>query len=190
MGFGHFLVIVPFEIHLGLLVSFAEWFHGPSGDFILRVGEMMITLEDVIRLVGLRIDGKPVVVGWQHCYGNELEACYGVRPLRSGRYHTRVNIRWLKERLDDLLLADVAALGVADQQLRVFLSILFHWLLFGTSSQMLHASFAPLLLDVERIGTYSWGSVVLAYLISHLEAFSRDRLAPSLAACPFSRFVL
>ena len=44
MGFGHFLEIVPFEIHLWLLVSFAEQFHGPSGSFILRVGELMITL--------------------------------------------------------------------------------------------------------------------------------------------------
>ena len=64
MGFGHFLEIVPFEIHLGLLVSFAERFHGPSDSFILRVGEMMITLEDVVRLVGLRIDGEPVVAVW------------------------------------------------------------------------------------------------------------------------------
>ena len=56
MDFGHFLEIVPFEIHLGLLVSFAKRFHSPTGNFILRVGEMMITLEDVVRLVSLRID--------------------------------------------------------------------------------------------------------------------------------------
>ena len=105
-----------------------------------------------------------------------------MRPPRSGRYHTCVNIRWLKERLDDLLLADVADPGVADQQLRVFLSILFHRLFFGTSSQMLHASFAPLLLDVERIGTYSWGSTVIAYLISRLEAFSKGH-THSLSGC-------
>ena len=115
MGFGHFLEIVPFEIHLGLLVSFAERFHSASSSFILRVGEMMITLEDVVRLVGLRIDGEPMVVVWQPCYGDELEACYGMRPPCSGHYHTHVNIRWLKEHLDDLLLADVAAPGVADQ---------------------------------------------------------------------------
>ena len=134
MGFGHFLEIVPFEIHLGLLVSFAKRFHGPSGSFILRVGEMMITLEDVVRLVGLRVDGEPVVAEWQPYYGDELEACYGVRPPHSSRYHTRVNIRWLKERLDVLLLVDVALPGVAEQQLRVFLSILFHRLFFDTSS--------------------------------------------------------
>ena len=145
MGFGHFLEIVPFKIHLRLLVSFAERFHSASSSFILRVGKMMITLEDVVRLVGLRVDGEPVVAVWQHCYGAELESCYGVRPPRSRRYHTRVNIRWLKEHFDDLLLADVAAPGIADQQLRVFLSIMFHQLFFGTSSQMLHAGFAPLL---------------------------------------------
>ena len=78
MGFGHFLEIVPFEIHLGLLVSFAERFNSNFGSFILRVGEMMITLEDVVRLVGLKVDGELVVAVWQPCYGDELEACYGV----------------------------------------------------------------------------------------------------------------
>ena len=166
MGFGHFLEIVPFEIHLGLLVSFVERFNSNSGSFILRVGEMMITLEDVVRLVGLRVDGEPVVVVWQPCYGDELEAYYGVRPPRSGRCHTCVNVKWLKDRLDAFLLAEEVTPDIADQQLRVFLSILFHRLFFGTSSQMLHAGSVPLLLDVERIGTYSWGSAVLVYLIS------------------------
>ena len=64
MGFDHFLEIVLFEIHLGLLVSFAERFHSPSGSFILHVGEMTITLEDVVHLVGLRVDGEPVVAEW------------------------------------------------------------------------------------------------------------------------------
>ena len=44
MGFGHFLEIMPFEIHLGLLVSFVERFNSGSGSFIFHVGEMMITL--------------------------------------------------------------------------------------------------------------------------------------------------
>ena len=117
MGFGHFLEIMPFEIHLGLLVSFAERFNSSSGNFILHMGEMMITLDDVVRLVGLRVDGEPVVAVLQHCYGDELEASYGARPPPSGRYHTRVNVKWLKDRLDDLLLVDEVTPDIADQQL-------------------------------------------------------------------------
>ena len=64
MGFGHFLEIVPFEIHLRLLVSFTQRLNSNSGSFILCVGEMIITLEDVVRLVGLRVDGEPVVAVW------------------------------------------------------------------------------------------------------------------------------
>ena len=134
MGFGHFLEIMPFEIHLGLLVSFAERYNRSSGSFIFRVGEMMITLEDVVRLVGLRVDGKPVVAPLQACYGDALEPCYGVRPPLSGRFHTHINVKWLKDRLDDLLLVDEVTPDIADQQLRLFLSILFHRLFFGTSS--------------------------------------------------------
>ena len=76
MGFGHFLEIMPFEIHLGLLVSFAERYNKSSGSFIFCVGEMMIILEDVVRLVGLRVDGEPVIVPLQPNYSAELEACY------------------------------------------------------------------------------------------------------------------
>ena len=67
MDFGHFLEIMPFDIYLRLLVSFVERFNSSSGSFILRVGEMMITLEDVVQLVGLRVDGEPVVAVLQHC---------------------------------------------------------------------------------------------------------------------------
>ena len=80
MGFGHFLEIMPFEIHLGLLVSFAERYNRSSGSFIFSMGEMMITLEDVVWLVGLRIDGEPAAVPLQACYGDALQACYGARP--------------------------------------------------------------------------------------------------------------
>ena len=111
-----------------------------------------------------------------------LAACYGLRRLRSSHYHTRVNIGWLTQRFEDLLFVDVGLPAVADQQLWVFLSILFHWLFFGTSSQMLHADFAPFILDVERIGSYSWGSVVLVYLLSRLEAFSAGQTG-SLSSC-------
>ena len=134
MGFGHFLGIMPFEIHLGFLVSFAERYNKSSGSFIFHVGEMMITLEDVVRLVGLRVDREPVVATLQPCYGDEQEACYGVRLPPSGRFHTHVNVKWLKDRLDDVLLVDEVTLDIADQQLRLFLSILFHRLFFGTSS--------------------------------------------------------
>ena len=182
MGFGHFLQIQPFEIQLGLLVPFAKRFHGPSGSFVLRVGEMLITLEDVVRLVGLRVGRVPLIADWQLCYGDVLEACYGLHPPRSGRYHTCVNQPMLTQCFEDLLFADVDLPAVADQQLRVFLSILFHQLFFGTSSQMLHAGFAPFILDVERIGSYSWGSAMLAYLLSRLEAFSTGR-THSLSGC-------
>ena len=104
MGFSHFLEIMPFEIHLGLLVSFVERYNRSSSSFIFRVGEMMITLEDVVRLVGLRVDGVPVIVPLQSCYGDELEACYGARPPPSGCFNTRVNIKWLKDRLDNFFL--------------------------------------------------------------------------------------
>ena len=93
MGFGHFLEIMPFEIHLGLLVSFAKRFNSSFGSFIFHVCEMMITLEDVVRLVGLRVDGEPMVATLQPCYGDELETCYGARPPRSGCFHTRVNVK-------------------------------------------------------------------------------------------------
>ena len=47
---------------------------------------------------------------------------------------------------------------------------------------MIHSGFAPFLLDVDRIGLYSWGSTVLAYLLSRLEAFYAGQTR-SLSGC-------
>ena len=76
---------------------------------------MMITLDDVVRLVGLQIDGEPVVADWQPYYGDILASCYRLRPPHSGRYHTCINIGWLTQRFEDLLLADACLPAIADQ---------------------------------------------------------------------------
>ena len=60
MGFGHFLPLPIFQIDMGLLESVAERYHYHTSSFVTRVGELVISLEDMVRLTGLRLTGRPV----------------------------------------------------------------------------------------------------------------------------------
>ena len=60
MGFGHFLSIPLFQLELGLLESAAECYHPHTSSFVTWVGEFILLLEDMARLTGLRVTGRPV----------------------------------------------------------------------------------------------------------------------------------
>ena len=60
MGFGHFLSIPLFQLELGLLESAAEHYHPHTSSFVTRVGEFVLSLEDMARLTSLRVMGRLV----------------------------------------------------------------------------------------------------------------------------------
>ena len=60
----------------------------------------------------------------------------------------------------------------ADQQLRSFLLVLFGDVLFCHTAPRISAVFLPLLVDLDRVGEYTWGVANLAHLYSVLFRFS------------------
>ena len=61
MGFGHFLSILDFPLRLMLLEAIAEWWNFRTSSIVTRVGEFILSLEDMVRLTGLRVTGRPVI---------------------------------------------------------------------------------------------------------------------------------
>ena len=59
MGFGQFLSIPHFQIEMGLLESVVERYHRTSF-VVARVGKLVLSLEDMVHLIGLRVIGRPV----------------------------------------------------------------------------------------------------------------------------------
>ena len=60
MGFGDFLQFSVLQLDRPLLQALAERWDSRTNAFVLLVGLLMITLEDMVRLTRLRVSGLPV----------------------------------------------------------------------------------------------------------------------------------
>ena len=60
MGFGHFLSIPDFPLHLMFLEAVVERWNFRTSSIVMRAGEFVLSLEDMVRLTGLRVIGRLV----------------------------------------------------------------------------------------------------------------------------------
>ena len=60
MGFGHFLSIPDFPLHLMFLEAITEQWNFRTSSIVTRAGEFVLSLEDMARLTSLRVTGRPV----------------------------------------------------------------------------------------------------------------------------------
>ena len=60
MGFGHFLSILDFPLRPMFLEAVAERYNFRTSSIVMRVGEFVLSLEDMAQLTGLRVTGRPV----------------------------------------------------------------------------------------------------------------------------------
>ena len=60
MGFGHFLSIPDFPLRPMFLEAVAKQYNFRTGSIVTRVGEFVLSLEDMARLTGLRVTGCSV----------------------------------------------------------------------------------------------------------------------------------
>jgi hypothetical protein len=140
--------------------------------FHLPCGEMMVTLEDVQMILGVRIRGIPVTgdtesEGWE----NRVSQFLG-RPLPElepgkKRRTSGVSLRWLREQFhqcpadaDDATITYYCRAYV----LHMFGTVLFPDGTGDTASWM----YIPCLLNWDDAGNRSWGSAILAFLYRQL----------------------
>ena len=140
----------------------------------MPVGEMMITLQDVAIILGLRIDGPTVT---RTCVLNVAELCkelLGVTPLTDALRGSAISIWWLCDQLSTPAPdADEVSLK---RSARGFILALMGSFLFADKKEVhVHLCFLPLLRDLTNTGTYSWGSAVLAHTYRELCRASLDR---------------
>ena len=61
MGFGHFLSIPDFPLRLMFLEAVVERWSFRTSSIITRAGEFVLSIEDMARLTGLQVTGRPVI---------------------------------------------------------------------------------------------------------------------------------
>ncbi|QHO30719.1 uncharacterized protein DS421_8g235610 [Arachis hypogaea] len=157
-----------------MLAALVERWRPETHTFMLPIGEVTVTLEDVANIFGLPIDGEPVS-GWTDSSNDFVQsqgiAVFGRVPSVSQNAKSYIKLGWVR-RIRDAKLLDT------EESIRRYVRCQIFCLLGSTlftdkSTAYAHAKYLPLLRDFERIHTYSWGSACLAHLYRALCRASR-----------------
>jgi hypothetical protein len=149
---------------------------------------MTITLEDVQKILGLRVSGHPVTaccesIGWR----DRVQAFLGRDlPADDGADRTAgVQISWLRQSFR--VCPQYADEDTVQHYCRAWILHLFGCVLFpyatGDCALWMHI---PCLTDWDTIGQFSWGSAVLSFLYRQLcEACRRTSSSSSIGGCVY-----
>ncbi|XP_025610732.2 protein MAIN-LIKE 1-like [Arachis hypogaea] len=157
-----------------LLAALVERWRPETHTFVLPVGDVTVTLEDVAHIFGLPIDGEPVS-GWTDSSSDFVQsqsmAIFGRQPVLSRNSKSYIKLGWVRSVRDEEPLD-------TEKSIRRYVRCQIFCLLGSTlftdkSTAYAHAKYLPLLRDFERIHTYSWGSACLAHLYRALCRASR-----------------
>ncbi|XP_015969326.1 protein MAIN-LIKE 2-like [Arachis duranensis] len=148
-----------------LLAALVERWRPETHTFVLSVGEVIVTLEDVAQIFGLPIDGEPVS-GWTDSSSDFVQSqrmtIFGREPVLNRNSKSYIKLGWVR------CIRDEEPLDT-EETIRRYVRCQIFCLLGSTlftdkSTAYAHAKYLPLLRNFERIHTYSWGSACLAHL--------------------------
>ena len=140
--------------------------------FHLRTGEATITLQDVGVLLGLRVDGESLYTRYEpspsETWVTELTRLTHIVPDAAAQIsgQSRVQLSALCTYLEGLdPVDDGTPQDDVDRHARLYLLIIFGGILFPNSSgAFVSLRYLVFLKHLDRLGDYSWGGAVLAYL--------------------------
>ncbi|MQL75910.1 hypothetical protein Taro_008291 [Colocasia esculenta] len=194
MGFGPFLRLEELAPDVALIQALKERWDPECHAFLFPWGHMILTLEDVVRITGLRVDGQAVTGVTYTSYQEPVERLLGleVRGERSSlvrrtalqaslgvanaRHRTGEGHAEYMARLTEEARAAMAEEegDVADRDLRRFLTLVIGKLILGTRGDPVGCRCLPLLEDLSSVGSYAWGAALLAHLFDSLGTSSRE----------------
>ncbi|MQL86597.1 hypothetical protein Taro_019126 [Colocasia esculenta] len=171
MGFGNLLAVQPFHMDVPYLEALRERWEEDCKAFIMPWSHMIPTLEDVVYLIGLPVQGELFVAGRrrpiQRILLGLLSEAVGLRGRRRGPLET----------LEEFYTGVRRSLELGDRSdersVWIFVAYLFGRLLFATQSSQMNCKFVLLLRDLGQAGRYAWGAAMLGHLFSLLPSSSR-----------------
>ena len=152
------------QLDWALITAFVERWRRETHTFHLPQGEMTITLQDVGVMLGLPVDGQPVVgstnINWHILCGKLL----GRTPRPIKLKGARLSMPWLND-VFGVLPDDVTV----QQYARAYILEMIGGSIFADKSgNRVHLQWLGLLRDFDIAGSYSWGSTTLAWLYREL----------------------
>ncbi|XP_058757089.1 protein MAIN-LIKE 2-like [Vicia villosa] len=167
-GFDMVSQITVKSVDTALVLALVERWRPETHMFHLSIGECTVTLQDVRMLIGLRIDGM-TVNGQTQELGNVYMRHLGVQPPENAISGGSIRITWLDGMLEQLRAIQQPTDAQNMLHAKIYIVLLIAKKIFSDKSQnLLHSSWIPLVGDIDKCGTYSWGSACLAHLYINL----------------------
>ncbi|KAJ8748593.1 hypothetical protein K2173_007583 [Erythroxylum novogranatense] len=162
-GFGYLRKIPAISLDNPLISALVERWRRETNTFHFTVGEMTVTLQDVALLLGLAIDGKPVIgITYTTC-SLVCEKLLGKAPDSNYASGGMVKLSWLKEFFSQC--AEDAPIEEVQRCTRAYLLYLVGSTIFSTTTgNKVPVMYLPLLENFEEAGKYAWGAAALAFL--------------------------
>eukprot|EP00261_Vitis_vinifera_P024582 XP_010656952.1 PREDICTED: serine/threonine-protein phosphatase 7 long form homolog isoform X4 [Vitis vinifera] len=162
-GFGYLRLIPAISLDNPLISALVERWRRETNTFHLNVGEMTVTLEDVAYLLGLAIDGEPVMgVTYTTC-DTVCEKLLGKAPDSGYTSGGMVKLSWLKESFSHC--PEDAPMEEIECHTRAYLLYLVGSTIFSTTTgNKVPVMYLPLFENFDQAGTYAWGAAALSFL--------------------------
>lgn len=124
---------------------------------------MTVTLKDVALLLGLAIDGEPVIGLTYTTCSSVCEKYLGRVPEPGYTSGGMVKLSWLKEFFSHC--PEDAPIEVIEQHTRAYLLYLVGSTVFSTTTgNKVPVMYLPLFENFDRCGQYAWGAAALSFL--------------------------
>ncbi|XP_057505714.1 protein MAIN-LIKE 2-like [Actinidia eriantha] len=162
-GFGYLRLIPAISLDNPLISALVERWRRETNTFHLTVGEMTVTLEDVAYLLGLAIDGEPVIgVTYTTCEAVCVKFL-GKAPDSGYTSGGMVKLSWLKETFSQC--PEDAAIEDIERHTRAYLLYLVGSTIFSTTTgNKVPVMYLPLFENFDQAGKYAWGAAALSFL--------------------------
>nr|XP_017245626.1 PREDICTED: serine/threonine-protein phosphatase 7 long form homolog [Daucus carota subsp. sativus] len=169
------------QLDWSLIRALVERWRPETHSFHLPIGECTITLQDVGVLIGLPIDGHPVMCPSSpppgQTWASTIGQIFGRVPPPNVFNNARIRLTWF-EGLTPPVLRDDAGVEEVRLLARCYLIQLFGGSMFtDNSGGAIHSMWVHFLRDLDAFGGYAWGPAVLARLYRELDKGCR-------AGCP------
>ncbi|MQL77650.1 hypothetical protein Taro_010063 [Colocasia esculenta] len=194
MGFSPFLRLDELTPDVALIQALKERWDPECHTFLLPWGHMIPTLEDVVRITGLMVDGQAVTGVTYTSYQEMVERLLGLEVMRErsslvprmrlqaslgvadARHQTGEGQAEYMARLtpDARAALEEEEGAAADRDLRRFLILVIGKLILGTRGDPVSCWCLPLLEDLTQVESYAWGAALLAHLFDSLGTSSRE----------------
>ncbi|KAL7092940.1 hypothetical protein ACP275_11G012700 [Erythranthe tilingii] len=162
-GFGYLRLIPAISLDNPLISALVERWRKETNTFHMTVGEMTVSLEDVAYLLGLPIDGEPVI-GVTYTTCDSICVKYLGRSPDSGYTSGgMVKLSWLKETFSEC--SENASIEEVECNTRAYLLYLIGSTIFSTTTgNKVPVMYLPLFENFDVAGKYAWGAAALSFL--------------------------